>query len=627
VTKLRVSTALSLPEDTVTSTLIVYGGKGMGKTNFGSVLVEELSRAKLRWSFLDPMGVAWGLRYSADGSGPGIECVILGGPHGDMPIEPTGGAVIADFVVDEEANVLIDFSRKPSGDMWSNGERVRFVTDYTRRLFSRQGQLVNGRRREPLFQILDEAARYIPQVIPAGRSDAFSLADCLGAWEQAVEEGRNIGLGVGLLTQRSARINKSVAELADAMIAFRTVGPNSIEAVTDWLGSHVEKSRIKELTGQVRTLPVGSALVVSPGWLGLEEVVHFRERQTFDSSATPKAGQRAKKVSGPGAKPDLAKYQERMAATIERAKADDPAELRKQILALKKQLAETERALAANAGVSGKEIERLLAEEHQRGYNNGVAAERARLQVAAGRLLRTLEEYSSDIAATAGGLGDIVSKYRDAFQTESTAQVAARDPIAARHPATPRRFEVVKRPAPSRGVGRVAGPEPSDNGHVTGVEQKILNTLRALEDLGISPVDKPTAAALVGYHPNAKSYANALGSLRTAGHVDYPNGGQVALTDTGRARGTSQFSITSLDELHRTWFDRLGNVARRILEPLIAAYPDALDADDVAAAADYHPNAKSFANMKGRLRTLGLVDYPRPGQIAATRVLFPEGLV
>ena len=50
-----------------------YGGKGMGKTNFGSVLVEELTAAGLRWAVLDPLGVWWGLRHSEDGKSAGIE--------------------------------------------------------------------------------------------------------------------------------------------------------------------------------------------------------------------------------------------------------------------------------------------------------------------------------------------------------------------------------------------------------------------------------------------------------------------------------------------------------------------------------------------------------------------------
>ena len=55
--ELRISDELLLPRDTVTSTVVVYGGKGMGKTNLGSVLVEELTRVSLRWSVLDPLGV------------------------------------------------------------------------------------------------------------------------------------------------------------------------------------------------------------------------------------------------------------------------------------------------------------------------------------------------------------------------------------------------------------------------------------------------------------------------------------------------------------------------------------------------------------------------------------------
>src|SRR5919106_585869 len=327
--KLHISPALSLPQDFQTSTLVVYGGKGMGKTNLGSVLVEELAAAGLRFSVLDPMGVWWGLRHSEDGKGPGIAVLILGGIHGDIPIEPTAGAVVADLVVDEDVSVVIDISRRPDGTMWSIGERVRFVTDYAKRLYQRQGE-----KRRPLMQVIDEAARFIPQVLRKGEEQ---VAACMGAVAVLVEEGRNVGVGVSLITQRSARLNKDVAELADCMVAFRTVGPNSRRAVLDWLGEHVEKERLKDLDQKVRTLPLGTALVVSPGWLEYEGVVPMRMRATFDSSATPKRGEE-RRASGPGAKPDLAKYRERMAATIERAQADDPKALKKRIADLEREI-------------------------------------------------------------------------------------------------------------------------------------------------------------------------------------------------------------------------------------------------------------------------------------------------
>ena len=41
---LRISDSVALPLETVTATAVIYGGKGMGKTNLGGVLVEEMSR-------------------------------------------------------------------------------------------------------------------------------------------------------------------------------------------------------------------------------------------------------------------------------------------------------------------------------------------------------------------------------------------------------------------------------------------------------------------------------------------------------------------------------------------------------------------------------------------------------
>lgn len=205
--KLIISTALSLPLDAATSTLVVYGGKGMGKTNFATVLVEEFARARIRFAVIDPMGVWWGLLHSADGKGPGIKVLVLGGVHGALPITPESGALVADLVVDSDDSVIIDISRRADGSMWAIAERIRFVRDYAKRIYQRQGE-----RRRPLAQVIDEAARFAPQIVRQGESD---VAACMGAIAVLVEEGRNVGVGVTLVTQRSARLNKDVAELAD----------------------------------------------------------------------------------------------------------------------------------------------------------------------------------------------------------------------------------------------------------------------------------------------------------------------------------------------------------------------------------------------------------------------------
>jgi hypothetical protein len=126
---LKLADNLKLPVDAVTQTFVVYGGKGTGKTNFGGVLAEELYKAHQRFSVIDPMGVWWGLQHGRDRTSPGLEILLLGGPHGDLPIEPSAGSVVADLVVDETVSVVIDISRHRNLKAWSKGEREAAAAD------------------------------------------------------------------------------------------------------------------------------------------------------------------------------------------------------------------------------------------------------------------------------------------------------------------------------------------------------------------------------------------------------------------------------------------------------------------------------------------------------------------
>lgn len=66
-----------------------------------------------------------------------------------------------------------------------------------------------------------------------------------------------------------------------------------------------------------------------------------RRRETFDSSATPTSGRRRVEPRALAAV-DLEALEERMAATIERAAAEDPKALRRRIIELERQLREAE---------------------------------------------------------------------------------------------------------------------------------------------------------------------------------------------------------------------------------------------------------------------------------------------
>lgn len=91
---LKISDQLSLPPDAVTQTFALLAKRGVGKTYTLLVMAEEMLAAGQTVVVADPVGVCWGLRASADGNGPGLPIVILGGDHGDIPLEATGGSLL-----------------------------------------------------------------------------------------------------------------------------------------------------------------------------------------------------------------------------------------------------------------------------------------------------------------------------------------------------------------------------------------------------------------------------------------------------------------------------------------------------------------------------------------------------
>src|SRR6185503_20092661 len=94
------------------------------------------------------------------------------------------------------------------------------------------------------------------------------------------------------------------------------------------------------------SLANGEAWVWSPQFLKKTEKFRFRLSDTYDSGETPKAGKARKQATL--ADVDIEAVKKKMADTIERAKKEDPAELRRTIQSL-------EAALRARP----KEVERV----------------------------------------------------------------------------------------------------------------------------------------------------------------------------------------------------------------------------------------------------------------------------
>ncbi len=610
---LHIAESFALPLDAQTSTIVVYGGKGMGKTNFEAVLCEELAAQNLRFSCLDPLDVSWGLAYGRTKTEAGLPILILGGPHGNLPIYPDAGAIVADFVADEAVSTVVVL-RRPSGEMWTNGERIRFTTDYFTRLYARQGE-----RRLPLMQIVDEAGRFVPQMAMKGDVE---IARCIGAIEQMVEWGRNVGVGVCLITQRSARMNKSVSELADCMVAFRTVGPNSIDAIVDWLGEHVPKAAQKDWIEQLRKLPIGHALLVSPGWLEHEGIVAIRERRTFDSSKTPKPGE-SLKAPGKATEPDLDKYAERMQSTIERAKADDPKELRKTIQKLEAEVKGIRSALGKSEFRDLQEQEANLS-KHVAERERQIATrdrENAALQAEVERLEGRINEAMGFID-TLLEAGSRIRRTINAPKQRAVAAPAAQTPrpIFTTIEPEPRAPNTEHRPDPPEPNGEI--PDGIGKGHLA-----ILTAIARFEALGVAAPKRDHVGALAKYSPGGGTFQKYVGRLNALGLVSYPTGRAVALTEAGRAICPPPDGKATLAEYQEAWMGLVPGAGHRtLLRRLIDVYPATVSREWLGEQTGYTSSGGTFQKYIGKLNSLGLVRYPSGGEVAATDLLFPEGL-
>lgn len=561
---------LHLPVEAVTSTFAIVGKRGSGKTHTGSVMAEEMLAAEHRLVIVDPLGVWWGLRSSADGDGPGYPVVILGGEHADLPIDDGGGEVIADLVVDTPVPVILDLSE------FRKGAARKFLTAFMERVYQRN--------RDPLHVFVDECDLYAGQRPPKGGERL------LGAMEDLVRRGRNRGLGVTLVSQRPAVIHKDVLTQAETLIAHRLTGSHDRDAVDAWVRYHSDGDGRKAMLSTIASLDVGEAWVWSPGWLDIFDRFTIRPRHTFDSSATPSMGRQVDEPTG-YADVDLDALQERMSEVIEQAEADDPAALRRRIAELERQL--------ANVEPETVEVPTPVVDDRAVEVVDGLTR-------ALGMDGDAIDSFAQDIENALMGITDAVSRSRT---TLGDAKEMIRD-YADDSPAVTT-FPQRRRGSGVRGGASgtpVPAPAPDDADPDARVR---AGARRMLEALARPPGVKLTRAqvgTLAGLTPSGGTFNTYLSDLRTAGLIE-EDGDAMRITDAGLdAIGEVPPAPRTTDEVVAMWRSNLRAGARRMLDAVVEAWPDAISREELAERADLTANAGTFNTYLSTLRRNGLVD-------------------
>lgn len=546
-TPIRLAPGVELPVEVVTQAVAILAKRRAGKSYLARRLAEEIDNAGQQLIILDPKGDWWGIRSTADGKGKGVALVIFGGERGDVPIHAGAGDAVARAIVERRVSALIDLS------LFRKHELATFCAGFLESLYRLKALEAN---RTPAMVIIDEADAVAPQ------KPQQNELRMLGAASDIVRRGGQRGIGCVLVTQRSAVLSKDVLTQVELLITLRTIGPQDLKAIREWIDVHGTPQQGKELIQSLPSLPQGVAWFWSPGWptaSGLFVCGKVHSIRTFDSGATPAAGE-ARFEPRVFAKADVEEILHQLAAEIDRAEADNPTKLRRRIAELESQL----RAIPNQSS-----MEQVKSQAYEAGVDRGKTLIR-------NAVIRAMDEMPSGAVSDAS------------FMKPSAPLVSA----------------TTAKPSKK-------GTEATSDRTLGRAHRSILTALNQHGEMTIRKL-----ALLTGYASNGGGFRNALGALRTSGYI-VSNGGLIECTESGaKALGDFEPLPSSATELLAHWKANLGKAEREILDVLSVGHQMSIEDIANATPSQYAPNGGGFRNAIGRLRTLNLIQGSKQISIA-----------
>lgn len=539
---------LVLGTDSVTDRIALISRSGEGKTFRGLKLYEEMYDAGAQCVWLDPVGKGWALRLAADGKSPGLDVFVFGGLHGDLPLEPTAGALIARVIVERGISAVIDVSIFEDRDM------KRFVTDFARELYR-----LKQRDDSVMHLFVEEASTFMPQDKEDGNDPPM-----LAAMKKLARKGRNYGVGFTMIDQRPQDVNKKCLNQAEMLIVLGTSGTAERKAIEAWIrDKHIDASGLDELA----SLEQGEAFV----WIPRKKIflkVGKVTRKTYDASATPKLG--VKRTERKLTPLDVTALGEAIAASAERAAANDPEVLRKRIADLERQVAER----PATSLAAPERVEVLVLHPA-----DIVRLEKATavLEARGGHLVQAQQAVVLELGGVRAALDRLHHK------TEAAVQHL--------HPSQP--------PTP-KPTARGKSANGSDTVSLGKGEREILVAL-ALRD---APIAREHLGVMTGYKHSSGTFHTYLSSLCSRGLIQRDRQ-LFSITAAGLDLiGPVQTPRSRSDWLD-LWCARLTGKPREMLRA-IAAHP--VTKEQLAEMFAMAPGSGTFSTYLSTLRANGLIE-------------------
>ena len=252
---------IQLPINAATKTFAVLAKRGAGKTYTSAVMAEEFFKVGVPFVVIDPIDVWYGLRIAANGRDKGLPIVVFGARNADIPLTRDMGKEIAQAIVRDNVSCVISTYGMP---------KVAY-----RHLIAEFAEELLNINNTPRHVFIEEAHEFVPQRVMGAMSKTFAAVESL------VVMGRNKGIGVTLINQRAATVNKDVLTQLDTLVALRNVGPQDRKALQEWVEAHAAEGDFKKFISSLPSLPTGEAWIWSPEWLGVFERIKIRKRETF----------------------------------------------------------------------------------------------------------------------------------------------------------------------------------------------------------------------------------------------------------------------------------------------------------------------------------------------------------
>ena len=374
--------------------------------------------------------------------------------------------------------------------------------------------------------------------------------------------GRKRGFGLVAVTQRIALLNKSLLAMCSNRIVGLTTLGTDMKRAGEELGFNTRERSV------LKSLAVGEFFAVGPAIS--HEVLRVKSGPV--KSTHPAPGQLTS--TPPPASEALAQVIRGLRdTTVDEAHVEPVTKIPLEV------------------GVSKSEVQRRVA--------LAVAEATEPLEQRVAELESFCRRYADEIG---GLLGDLESKV----------------------PATPPKSNgLIPEPFPVVLPEQVLQPLETD---LPKPQQRILQALAGTEQLGVSALERQTAAVLSGQSPRSSAFSAHVASLSTAGLIGYPREGFVGLTEAGRRLVPTPEQPTTLEELHRRWNTYLKPYEAALLVPLLECHPWPLSREQLGKLAERSPTSSAFSDALASLKSLGLVEYPAKGRVKATDLLFPRQL-